>query len=143
MLKFRDVSVAIIINNEGKILVGKRPKDKPLSGQWEFPGGKVETGESYEEALKRELYEEIFVDESSYKIKELLGKFKSHHSDTIFNLYVYICVANDSFLILEHPVHEEIKFVELNEIEDLNLIESNHKILKKLQIYLSKNSRFV
>lgn len=52
------VVAAILIQN-GRVLVGRRPKDKSYSGLWEFPGGKVKTGESLEQALDRELQEEL------------------------------------------------------------------------------------
>ena len=48
-----------IIENEGKILLARRAADQKLAGKWEFPGGKVEAGESPEECLKRELEEEF------------------------------------------------------------------------------------
>ena len=52
------VSIALI-NNENEILLSKRPKNKHLAGFWEFPGGKVETGEVPEIALIREIKEEL------------------------------------------------------------------------------------
>ena len=48
-----------IIEKEGKILIARRAEDQKLAGKWEFPGGKVEDGESPEECLKRELEEEF------------------------------------------------------------------------------------
>jgi len=50
---------AILENDKGAILLAQRPPDKPMPFLWEFPGGKVEEGESPENALIRELYEEI------------------------------------------------------------------------------------
>ena len=55
------VSIALI-NNENKILLSKRPEKKHLSGFWEFPGGKVEDGETPEKALIREVKEELNID---------------------------------------------------------------------------------
>src|SRR5689334_1295767 len=53
--------VAAIIRREGKFLITRRPGNVHLAGLWEFPGGKVEEGESLEEALVREIVEEIAV----------------------------------------------------------------------------------
>lgn len=66
--------VAAAIEKDGKIFCAQRPEGKSLGGYWEFPGGKLEEGESPEEALIREIYEELnskieiisFVNESSY-----------------------------------------------------------------------------
>lgn len=54
-----DVAVGILIRENGDVLLGERPRGKPYAGYWEFPGGKVEPGESIETALKREFMEEL------------------------------------------------------------------------------------
>ena len=56
-----DVAVGILMRPNGDVLMGQRPEGKPYAGYWEFPGGKVETGESVIDALKREFAEEIGV----------------------------------------------------------------------------------
>ncbi len=56
-----DVAVGILMKSNGDVLMGQRPEGKPYSGYWEFPGGKVEAGESVLDALKREFAEEIGV----------------------------------------------------------------------------------
>ncbi len=53
------VTAAALIDQNGRVLVQKRPDGKPMAGLWEFPGGKVEVGETPEVALIRELYEEL------------------------------------------------------------------------------------
>ncbi len=61
-MKAVHVAVGVIQNSQGQICVAKRPEGKHLSGLWEFPGGKVETGETTFAALKRELFEELSID---------------------------------------------------------------------------------
>jgi len=56
-----DVAVGILLKPNGDVLLGSRPDGKPYAGYWEFPGGKVETGEAVLDALKREFAEEIGV----------------------------------------------------------------------------------
>lgn len=56
-----DVAVGILIRSDGRYLFTQRPADKSYAGYWEFPGGKIESGETIEQALKRELIEEIGV----------------------------------------------------------------------------------
>lgn len=56
-----DVAVGVLIDPEGRFLLTSRPPGKAYAGYWEFPGGKVEPGESIEQALRRELQEEIGV----------------------------------------------------------------------------------
>ena len=54
-----EVAAGILINQDGKYLLGQRPDGKPYAGYWEVPGGKIEAGETVFEALRRELQEEL------------------------------------------------------------------------------------
>ena len=54
-----DVAVGVLIDAEGRFLLTSRPQGKVYAGWWEFPGGKLETGESVQQALRRELHEEL------------------------------------------------------------------------------------
>ena len=54
-----DVAVGVLIDTNGRFLLTSRPEGKVYAGHWEFPGGKVEAGESIEQALRRELHEEL------------------------------------------------------------------------------------
>lgn len=56
-----EVAVGILIDREGRYLLTSRPAGKAYAGYWEFPGGKLEAGETVEQALRRELQEEIGV----------------------------------------------------------------------------------
>jgi 8-oxo-dGTP diphosphatase len=57
--KHTEVAVGILIREDDALLLSTRPEGKPYAGYWEFPGGKIETGETVEEALRRELHEEL------------------------------------------------------------------------------------
>jgi 8-oxo-dGTP diphosphatase len=57
-----EVAAGILLDAEGRYLLGQRPEGKPYAGYWEVPGGKIENGESVFEALKRELQEELGID---------------------------------------------------------------------------------
>lgn len=59
MQKIVDVACAVIIREDGAVLLGSRPEGKPYAGYWEFPGGKLEAGETVYEALVREIAEEL------------------------------------------------------------------------------------
>jgi len=54
-----DVAVGVLIDDQGRFLLTSRPEGKVYAGYWEFPGGKLEAGESVEAALRRELHEEL------------------------------------------------------------------------------------
>ncbi|QNP49713.1 NUDIX domain-containing protein [Diaphorobacter aerolatus] len=57
--KHTEVAVGILLKRDGAMLLTSRPEGKPYAGYWEFPGGKLEAGETVEQALRRELQEEL------------------------------------------------------------------------------------
>ncbi|MFC5700724.1 8-oxo-dGTP diphosphatase MutT [Cohnella faecalis] len=63
-----EVAAAIIENRQGYILIARRKKGKSQEGLWEFPGGKLEPGESPEACLKRELMEEMNIEIAAYEL---------------------------------------------------------------------------
>lgn len=72
-LKHTEVAVGILIRQDGALLLSTRPEGKPYAGYWEFPGGKIEAGETVTEALRRELIEELGVtiaDAHEWKVTE-------------------------------------------------------------------------
>lgn len=71
--KVVDVAVGVLIREDGKMLLGSRPAGKPYAGYWEFPGGKLEAGETVHQALARELNEELGIgvaDSTPWFVKE-------------------------------------------------------------------------
>jgi 8-oxo-dGTP diphosphatase len=57
-----DVAVGVLVDPQGRFLLTSRPEGKVYAGYWEFPGGKLEAGETVEAALRRELHEEIGIE---------------------------------------------------------------------------------
>jgi len=70
------VSAVALIDVDGRVLIAQRPEGKSMAGLWEFPGGKVEEGETPEAALIRELHEELGIDTWSSCLAPLT--FASH-----------------------------------------------------------------
>jgi 8-oxo-dGTP diphosphatase len=68
--------VGVLADNQGRVLVAQRPADKICPGKWEFPGGKIEDGETPHVALRRELMEELGVDViDSDRLVKLVNEF--------------------------------------------------------------------
>jgi 8-oxo-dGTP diphosphatase len=70
------VAACALVDTDGRVLLAKRPPGKPLAGLWEFPGGKIESGETPEGALIRELKEELDIDVAAKCLAPL--SFASH-----------------------------------------------------------------
>ncbi len=86
------VVAAAIVNPLGEILLSQRPEGKPMAGMWEFPGGKIEEGESPEEALVRELREEIGID---VEAKALIPATFASHAYENFHLLMPLFLVQE------------------------------------------------
>jgi 8-oxo-dGTP diphosphatase len=84
------VAACVLLDSEGRILIAKRPPGRSLAGLWEFPGGKVEQGESPEHALVRELAEELGIDIAAADLAPLT--FASHgYPDFHLLMPLFLC----------------------------------------------------
>lgn len=120
--------VIAAIRKNGRYLLGKRPPKGMLGGLWEFPGGKVERGETHAKALRREIREELGV---NVKIGGLIATVNHAYSHFKVTLNVYGCEhANGT------PVpnaHTELKWVLPREFDALAFPTANHKFLHLLR----------
>lgn len=84
------VAACALIDPDGRVLLAQRPAGKSMAGLWEFPGGKVEAGERPEEALIRELKEELAIDVTEACLAPFV--FASHDYDDFHLLMpLYVC----------------------------------------------------
>lgn len=120
---------ATLIDPKGQILLAKRPQHKPMPGLWEFPGGKLEERETPEQALCRELQEElsITVDESCL----IPFTFVSHtYDDFHLIMPVYACSHwQGEAKALEH---DEIKWVTPKDIVKYPVLEADYPIINQI-----------
>ena len=90
MAKLLLVVAAALVDGDGRVLVSQRPEGRSLAGLWEFPGGKVEAGERPEDALIRELSEELGIVVSEACLAPLT--FASHaYPDMHLLMPLYVC----------------------------------------------------
>lgn len=119
--------VAGFIKREGKFLLVRRPPGKKNEGLWEFPGGKVEEDESLEEALKRELKEELGIEALK---STFLEKVLHDYGDFQIELFLFeIEFFKDEINLKEAS---ELKWVDLDSALSLNLCEADKKLVEKI-----------
>lgn len=106
MKKDLQVVGAMLQNEEGRILAVLRPIGKKLGNCWEFPGGKVEEGESKEAAIIREIREELDCD---VVVKECVGESSEDYGEGIITLSIFRCEMKNDITIKEHDAYVWIK----------------------------------
>ncbi|MES2253089.1 MAG: (deoxy)nucleoside triphosphate pyrophosphohydrolase [Pseudomonadota bacterium] len=126
MLPIVYVVAGVFQNKKREILLIQRPKDKPMPGLWEFPGGKIEKGETPEEALIRELKEEIAL--TPLNIKPL--SFVSHTYDTFHIILLPYLVTEweGTFDLLEHQ--QGYMWVMLEDMHNFSKPTASQKVIE-------------
>jgi 8-oxo-dGTP diphosphatase len=120
------VVLAAVIERDGRFLVTRRPKGTHLSGYWEFPGGKCETGESHELCLARELVEELAV--MSEIGAELLVTEHAYPSRTVRLHFRRCAISGDPRPLLG----QEMRWVTPEEMRSLEFPEADRDLTELL-----------
>ena len=124
------VSTIALIDDEDKILIGKRPVGKTFENLWEFPGGKVKKNETAEQALIREIKEEINIDLSMNCIAPLA--FSTYKNENI-NIIILLFVGRNWNLEPICKFHNELKWVKANSLNKYNMPPANQFLITSLQ----------
>ncbi len=116
-----------LLRKGSKVLVGQRPAGHSLAGQWEFPGGKIERNETPEQALVRELQEELGINADVGQLK--LASSHSFGDTGIVILFYEILFWKGEPKAVHHM---ELRWVEPQELKTLHIPEANRKILDRI-----------
>jgi 8-oxo-dGTP diphosphatase len=114
------VVAAMIVDDEGRILIAERPEGKFMAGWWEFPGGKVEFGERPEDALAREVREELAIDVE-------VGRTPESAVCVIF----YWCRWTGGELELLDAA--DVMWATADDFDRVRFLESNRTVVEKLR----------
>ena len=125
MKKF-DVVAAVILKSN-KFFIAQRNRNKHMGLCWEFPGGKVEKNENFEQALKREIKEELNI---SILINKKIGEENYQDNKINVKLHYYLCSHIDGEFILNE--HEDYAWVVKNEFNKYNFAEGDKDIISLL-----------
>lgn len=120
--------LAAVLEKNGRWLIAKRKKEDRFGGLWEFPGGKLERGETPEECLARELYEELGI---RARVGRYLGSVRYSSPNFAIELIAYrVSHLTGSFRLQDH---EEVRWVSPGEVGRFDLTEPDKLLLEKLR----------
>jgi 8-oxo-dGTP diphosphatase len=131
------VSVAIIVNHD-KVLLSQRVKSARYGLKWEFPGGKIEEGETPEAALLRECKEELSINVESYTLLEKQRIIFPDKGDFYVHFFL---VTRFSGMIVNH-VFEQIRWIDIEDCLQYDLLDGNIDICTRLPDLLEENGVF-
>lgn len=127
-LPHKIIGVAIIWNQAGQILIDRRLPGGSSGGLWEFPGGKLEPGETIEECITREIKEELAIE---IAIEQHFRTIDHTYKESRVTLYFYHCrYLRGTPQALES---EEIRWVTLAEMEQFSFPAANQEIIQALK----------
>ena len=121
------VVVGILCDHDGCLLVQQRIPGKPCAGQWEFPGGKVEAGESPRRALDREFREELDVEVLTTRPLMQLP-FDYDHARVWLDIFLIDSLAGQ----VTGQEGQQVRWSTIEEIRQLDILEAVHPILDAL-----------
>lgn len=121
-----DVTCAIIIRS-GKILATLRARGMHLEGHWEFPGGKIEAGESAVKCIRREILEELNI---RIHVIRSMQPLEHHYPDKAIRLIPFVCkIVSGKIELAEHS---EFRWLGKNEIREMNWAAADRKVAEEL-----------
>lgn len=132
--RFIRVVGAVLVEGE-KVLVVRRPPQDRGGGFWEFPGGKIEDGESPRQALLREIEEELAL---SIRIEHDLGSRRHAYDSTDVDLQLFICRKIGGTLELRE--HDALEWVAPQDLKTESLLAADRPFVADIQEFFAKKS---
>lgn len=126
-MKRIEVVAAIIHDDQDRIFATQRGYGD-YKDWWEFPGGKMEAGETPEEALKREIWEEL---ETRIVVERLVETVEWDYPQYHLTMHCYLCHVESGHLELKE--HEAAKWLHKDELESVNWLPADRELVRKLK----------
>ena len=118
----------LIIKNK-KILICQRSPNNEHPLKWEFPGGKVKKQEEPQQALKREINEELKI---TIEYPIYLCDYMFEYQDLGKKVKLFFFLINEYLGEISNTVHNQLKWIEIKQLSDYDFLEGDHEIIKKI-----------
>lgn len=128
------VAACALVDADGRVLLAQRPAGKPMAGLWEFPGGKIETGERPEQSLIRELKEELGI---SVKEDCLAPLTFASHAYAEFHLLMPLYVCRRWEGVVEPREGQALKWLRPRQLRDIPMPPADEPLIPHLIDLLS------
>ena len=125
-MKQREVVAAVIHDDEGRVFATQRGYGE-WKDYWEFPGGKMEAGETAVEALRREIWEEL---ETRIAVEHLLTTVEWDYPAFHLTMHCYWCVVESGHLTLKE--HEAARWLKADELDTVNWLPADREVIKAI-----------
>jgi len=119
--------VAAVIKKNNLYFIAQRNRNKHFAYYWEFPGGKVDKQETFENALKREIKEELSI---NIKVFNHIASEKHKDEKIDVNVHYFLCESLNKNIILSE--HEDMKWLQKNDLKQFKMAPGDSKIIKYL-----------
>ncbi len=120
--------VAAVIKNNNLYFIAQRNRNKHFAYYWEFPGGKVDKQETFENALKREIKEELSI---NIRVFNHIASEKHKDEKIDVNVHYFLCeLLNENIILSEH---EDMKWLRKNDLKQFKMAPGDSKIIKYLE----------
>jgi len=120
------IVVAAVVEQDGRFLVTRRQKGVHLEGLWEFPGGKVDAGERHEDALVREMREEL---DTGVDVGQVVFSITHHYDERSVTLFFYACRLTGTPTPL---LGQEMRWVTRAELRSLEFPPADEELIRLL-----------
>ena len=120
--------VAAVIKKNNLYFIAQRNRNKHFAYYWEFPGGKVDNQETFENALKREIKEELSI---NIAVLKHIASEKHKDEKIDVNVHYFLCeLLNENIILSEH---EDMKWLRKNDLKQFKMTPGDSKIIKYLE----------
>jgi 8-oxo-dGTP diphosphatase len=127
---------AAVIAQDGRFLICKRPRGKNHGGLWEFPGGKIEPGETAEEALAREIREEL---DTEIAVEAPFDRVEYDYPDFHLSMQCFLCRVIRGSLVLKE--HEDAAWLDRDRLDDVRWLPADETVISRLRELLPAGNR--